>query len=80
MGNVHRDPETRGSRQISKTLVAVLQREVAATACDIIDENALDNVISSCRSTMPPVRGRTPVSITLNVRLPSLLLLQKKKG
>ncbi|TGJ80361.1 hypothetical protein E0Z10_g8409 [Xylaria hypoxylon] len=53
----------------AKALVADLQQEgvtVAAPACDITDENALENAISPCLSTMPSVRGCIQASMILN--------------
>ncbi|GAW21488.1 hypothetical protein ANO14919_110090 [Xylariales sp. No.14919] len=51
------------------TLVADLEREgvnVAAPACDITDQSALESAISSCLSTLPPVRGCIQASMILN--------------
>ncbi|KAI8953570.1 polyketide synthase [Xylaria longipes] len=53
----------------AKKLVADLQQEgvnVAAPACDITDKSALENALSSCLSTMPPVRGCIQASMILN--------------
>ncbi|KAI1425063.1 polyketide synthase [Xylaria sp. FL1777] len=53
----------------AQALVADLQREgvtVAAPACDITDESAVEKAISSCLSTMPPVRGCIQASMILN--------------
>ncbi|KAF2963761.1 hypothetical protein GQX73_g9817 [Xylaria multiplex] len=53
----------------AKTLVADLQEEgvnVAAPACDITDQSALESAISICLSTMPPVRGCIQASMILN--------------
>lgn len=61
----------RGAVDESATsLVASLQREgvkIAAPACDITDKKALAQVISSCLSEMPPVRGCVQASTVLNV-------------
>ncbi|KAI0855253.1 polyketide synthase [Xylaria cubensis] len=53
----------------AKKLVADLRQEgvnVAAPACDITDKSAMENIISSCLSKMPPVRGCIQASTILN--------------
>ncbi|KAI1348897.1 polyketide synthase [Xylaria sp. FL0043] len=53
----------------AKELVTDLQQEgvnVAAPACDITDESALETAISSCLTKMPPVRGCIQASMILN--------------
>lgn len=57
----------------AKALIAELEREgvnVAAPACDITDRAALESAITSCLSTMPPVRGCIQASMVLNVSTP----------
>ncbi|KAI1186118.1 polyketide synthase [Nemania serpens] len=53
----------------AKLLVAELQQQgitVAAPACDITDKNMVESAMSSCLSTMPPVRGCIQASMILN--------------
>ncbi|KAI1745051.1 polyketide synthase [Xylaria scruposa] len=53
----------------AKKLVADLRQEgvnVAAPACDITDKSEMENIISTCLSKMPPVRGCIQASTILN--------------
>ncbi|KAG9235384.1 polyketide synthase [Amylocarpus encephaloides] len=55
--------------EAAETLVAELQNKgvnIATPACDITDGKALDGVISSCLSHMPPVRGCIQASTILS--------------
>lgn len=67
--------------EASKALVADLQSEgvqIVTPSCDITDKKALEEVMSSAVSTMPPVRGCIQASAVLSVSLflsfPSSLL------
>ena len=45
---------------------------IAAPACDVIDRDALADVLSECKRTMPPIKGCIVGTMVLKVVSPNL--------